>query len=306
MKNFSRLASELGFEYNIVEGFWQRWTPEELRDFVGYSRERHVGIWLWKHSRDLRDQASRAAFFKICRDAGAVGAKIDFFDHEAKAVIDRYDAILREAAASHVLVNFHGANKPAGQGRTWPNELTREAVFGLEYRRAETRARHEATVPFTRFLAGPADYTPVIFGDRKKDTTWAHQIATAAVFTSPLLVYGAHPATLLAHPAAEVIKSIPSVWDETIVLPVSEIGEVAAFARRSGQRWFLAVVGGPSARTIDVPLGFLADGRYDAALVRDNPESPDDVRVEQGVFTRSQSVRIELSAGGGFVARLSR
>ena len=92
-------------------------------------------------------------------------------------------------------------------------------------------SRHNTTVPFTRFLAGPGDYTPVHFGDRRRETSWAHQVATAAVMTSPLLVYAAHPRNILANPSVDMIKSIPSVWDETIVLPPSEIGEIAVFAR---------------------------------------------------------------------------
>src|SRR5260221_9464341 len=96
----------------------------------------------------------------------------------------------------------------------------------------DRRARHNTTLPFTRFLAGPADYTPVLFGERRRETSWAHQIATAVVFTSPLMIYGAHPKNILENPAVDIIKSIPSVWDETRVLSMSEIGELAAFARR--------------------------------------------------------------------------
>lgn len=103
---------------------------------------------------------------------------------------------------------------------------------------AVNRARHDATLPFTRFLAGHADYTPVHFGKRRADTTWAHQTATAAVFTAPLLTFAAHPRNILDNPCLPMIKSVPATWDETIVLPVSEIGEVAAFARRNGNTWF--------------------------------------------------------------------
>ena len=101
------------------------------------------------------------------------------------------------------MVNFHGANKPTGEPRTWPNELIREGVRGMESSRLRERARHNATLPFTRFLAGHADYTPVHFGDRRGDTTWAHQIATAVVFTEPLLTYGAHPKTILETPQSK-------------------------------------------------------------------------------------------------------
>src|SRR6185295_6364723 len=154
------------------------------------------------------------------------------------------------------MLNFHGANKPTGEPRTWPNEMLREAVRGMESSRLQERARHDVTLPFTRFLAGHADYTPVHFGTRRADTTWAHQIASAAIFTAPLLTYGAHPTNLLKNPAIEMIKSIPSIWDETVVLPPSEIGEVAVFARRRGDAWFLAVLNGPTARNIEVPLSF--------------------------------------------------
>ena len=163
---------------------------------------------------------SRAKLFsKRLHNFGVVGAKIDFFDHEHKELVDLYAVLLEEAARHRVMVNFHGANKPTGEARTWPNELIREGARGMESSRLKARALHDTTLPFTRYLAGHGDYTPVHFGARRGDTTWAHQIATAAVFDEPLLTYGAHPTNLLANPAVEMIKSIPPVWDETIVLP---------------------------------------------------------------------------------------
>jgi alpha-glucosidase len=203
------------------------------------------------------------------------------------------------------MVNFHGANKPTGLERTWPNEMVREAVRGMESSKLAARARHDTTLPFTRFLAGHADYTPVHFGARRGDTTWAHQIATAAVFTAPLLTYAAHPKAILENPAVEMIKSIPAVWDETIVLPVSEIGEVAAFARRNGDTWFLAVVNGPTAKQLKIPLSFLADGQYNAMLVRDDKEKTDTVVIENRKTSRSDSLDTELLSGGGFIARFT-
>ena len=305
VKEFSRLAGELGFEYQVVEGFWAKWSQSELKDLIDYSRSQGVGIWLWKHSRDLRDPVSRRKFFQLCRDAGAAGVKLDFYDHEAKEVVELYEASLKEAAEYKLLVNFHGANKPTGESRTFPNELTREAIRGMESRKT-LRAQHDATLPFTRMLAGHADYTPVLFGERRNDTTWAHQVASAAVFTSPLLTYGAHPRTLLQHPAVDVIKSIPSVWDETIALPISEIGEIAALARRRADRWFLAILNGPVAKTLDVPLSFLGSGKYNAVLVRDSASAADAVDIQNSVYSRGQSLRIDLQAGGGFIGRFSR
>jgi alpha-glucosidase len=306
IKEFSRLAGQLGFEYNIVEGFWQRWTEAQMRDVVDYSNQQNVKLWFWKHSRNLRTPQAREDFFAQLNRVGVVGAKIDFFDHEAKEIIDLYQALLRSAAEHKIMVEFHGANKPAGESRTWPNEMTREAIRGLEYRSTSVRSKHNTTLPFTRFLAGHADYTPLHFGDRRRETSWAHQIATAIVFTSPLMIYGAHPRNILENPAVELIKTIPSVWDETIVLPQSEIGELAAFARRDGENWFLGIMNGLTGRTIQVPLRFLATGKYRATLGRDRLDEPPAVEMEELPVTPRDTLTIKMRAGGGFVAKFKR
>jgi alpha-glucosidase len=303
IKEFSRLAVALGFEYNVVEPFWHKWSDADLRDVVTYSNKHGVGIFLWEHSRQLRDPKARAAFFDRCRELGVVGVKIDFFDHDHKEVVDRYPILLREAAEHRLMVDFHGSTKPTGEARTWPNELVRESVRGMEAGKLKARARHDATLPFTRYLAGHADYTPVHFGERRGDTTWAHQIATAVVFTSPLLLYAAHPQKLLDNPCAPMIKSIPTTWDETIVLPFAEIGTVAGFARRKGDVWFVAVVNGPEARTVKVPLSFLAAGDYEGLLVRDRKDDSAAVAIAQSVVHGGDAVAVTLSAGGGFVGR---
>ncbi len=303
MKEFSRLAGELGFEYNLVEGFWRQWEEKDLRDFIAYSREHNVGVWLWQHSREIHDPAACAAFFAHVQEVGAVGVKLDFFDHEAKEVMDLYRTALQGAAEHRLMVDFHGANKPTGESRTFPNELNREAVSGMERRSMPAWAQHDTTIPFTRMLAGHLDFTPMLFGERRRETSWAHQIATAALFTAPLLVYGAHPQAILDNPAVELIKSIPSVWDETRVLPFSEIGEIAAFARRHGRRWFLVIANGPTARSLEVPLSFLGGGSHAALLVRDREDDPAAVVVERSTVRRLDTLKVDLRAGGGFVAR---
>jgi len=304
IKSFSEMASQLGFEYQVVEGLWRRWTDDQLRDLISYSNQRRVGLLLWVHSRDIQNPDARRTLFKRLHELGIAGVKIDFLDHEAREVVDLYQAILRDAAEFQLLVDFHGANKPAGEARTWPNELTREGVYGLEHR-AQTWARHNTTIPFTRYLAGHGDYTPVVFGDRRRETSWPHQIATAAIFTSPLLVYGANPKSLLENPALDLIKALPSTWDETIVLPGSAIGEVAAFARHKGDEWFVAVLNGPEPRTLRVDLKFLAPGTYNGLLVRDDPDNAASERIERSTLTRQGSLVINLRAGGGFIGRLA-
>lgn len=303
VKGFSRMAGELGFEHQVVEGQWRRFSEEQLRELVAYSGERGVSIWVWIHSRDERDADERRRLFARLHGLGIAGVKVDFFDHEARETIDLYRAILRDAAEHRLLVDFHGANKPTGEPRSWPNEMTREGIRGLEYGKTPAWAEHNTTLPFTRFLAGHADYTPLVFGERRKDTTWAHQIATLVVFTSPVMIYGANPKSVLESPARELIASIPSVWDETRVLPPSAIGELAAFARRSGELWFVGVLNGPATRQLELELGFLGKGTYRATLLRDRGEDGAAVTLEERTVSRHDRVEIPLRAGGGFVAR---
>jgi alpha-glucosidase len=305
MKHFTDGAAALGFEHNILEGFWSRWPEGQLKELVEYSKQKGVGIWLWKHSKSLRNAGARDSFFKKCNELSIAGAKIDFFDSEAKEVIDLYEAILKESAKYHVMVDFHGANKPTGLSRTYPNELTVEAVKGMEASKIMDRATHETTIPFTRLLAGPAEYTVVHFGERRKNTTWTHQIASAAILSAPLLTYAENPDTLLMSPALEIIKAIPPTWDETIVLPPSEIGELAVFARRKGTTWFLAVMNGVAPKKIKIPLSFLK-GNYKVFIAKDDPAESASVLVEQKKMSAKDVIELNLAAGGGYIAKFSK
>ena len=135
----------------------------------------------------------------------------------------------------------------------------------------------------------------------------AHQIATMAVFASPLLTIAAHPESILQNPAADVIRSIPSVWDETIVLPDSRIGETVVYARRTGTTWFLAMMNGKDVKTaLRIPLSFLGDGRYKVTIVRDDVNNPDSLVVAETAAKRDDVQAAELAAGGGLVARFTR
>jgi alpha-glucosidase len=260
MKGFSRMGGQLGAKYHILEGFAYGWSDEQIREFVEYSNEQGLRTLFWRHSRDLRTPEAHEEFFGRLARLGVAGAKIDFIDTEAKEGVDQYEELLAAAARHQLVIDFHGANKPTGRLRTWPNDMLREAVRGMESSSLQERARHETILPFTRYLAGPCDYTTMIFTERRRDSTWAHQIACLATFHSPMLTIAAHPQSVLDNPAVDVIKSIPAVWDETIVLPESRIGELSIFARRKGDMWMLAVMCGSEGRTITLPLSFLGAG----------------------------------------------
>ena len=203
-----------------------------------------------------------------------------------------------------LLVDFHGANKPTGESRTWPNELTREAVKGMEASKLMDRATHQTTIPFTRYLAGHAEYTPVHFGDRRRNTTWAHQLASAAILWAPVQTYAANPDNLLSNPAVELIKTLPTVWDETIVLPPSEIGEMAVFAQRKGDTWFLSVMNGVQPKQVKIPLTFLSKKNYKTLQAHDIPENPAGIKMVESNAAPSGIIELQLGEGGGFYGAL--
>ncbi len=303
MKEFSRQAGELGFEYNILEGFWSKWPDDSIKALVDYSKNLGVGIIVWKHSNTLYDTKARLELFNRCQKLGIAGLKIDFFDHEAKEVIDLYETILKETAAFRLVCIFHGANKPTGLWRTWPNAVIYESVKGMEASKLLDRATHETTIPFTRMLAGPADYSVCHFGTRRQNTTWVHQAATAAIYSAPVITYASTPAHIIENPCAGMIKSIPSVWDETIVLSPSEIGDLAVYAQRKGTTWFLSVINGLQPKTIKIPLTFLGKGNYAAYILRDDPPDPASVKIASEIAKQVDILNIDLVSGGGFMSR---
>jgi alpha-glucosidase len=305
MKDFSHMGGQIGAKYHILEGFAYGWPDDQIREFVDHSKEHGVRTLFWRHSRDLRTPEDREEFFSRLARLGVAGAKIDFIDTEAKEGVDQYEELLAAAAKHQLVIDFHGANKPTGRLRTWPNDMLREAVRGMESRSLQQRARHEAILPFTRFLAGPCDYTTMIFTERRGDSSWAHQIACLATFHSPILTIAAHPQSVLDNPALDVIRNIPAVWDESVVLPDSRIGELSIFARRKGDMWMLAVLCGTEGRRLTVPLSFLGDGQYKASLVRDHRQNAAAVVLDEKDVDRDASLEIEMRDGGGFLGRFT-
>jgi alpha-glucosidase len=319
---FVNYAAQLGCEYVIVDAWWELGFPaggldqfQRLAQLVAYAHQdgRHVDIWVWKNWHELLQPEARAAFLQQVKAAGAVGVKIDNVyatDSESFATVQQYERILRDAAGLQLMVNFHGANKATGLSRTYPNEITREGFMGMEIdgllwaQGQFVTPHHNAALPFVRMLAGPGDYTPVTFDPRKMgDTTVAQQLALAGLFTSPLLTYADHPAVLQWYPEVQdLLRTMPTTWDETLVLPFSEIGRVAALARRKGTRWYVFAINGDAQAALTVQsvvLAFLGPGAYDAVLVGDQTKNTFR-RLTRRVTSQDQ-VDIAMLPGGGFV-----
>jgi alpha-glucosidase len=308
-------AARLGFEYSLVDEGWESWNDpfERVRELCAHGHQNGIGVFVWKNYRDLCDPAEDWAvmrrFMARVKGSGAAGVKVDFLNAESLDRIRFEEAAMRIAAENRLLVNFHGCRKPGGESRTYPNELTREAVRGLELNRMKEgpiTPTHNAALPFTRFVVGPADYTPVGFS-RPGPTTSAHQLATLVLFTSPMQVIAENPDLLLndtaLQPALDVLMAVPSVWDETRVLEPSRIGELAIMARRSSTTWFLAAVNGrsESAELDAVDLSFLRRKTYRAVCLSAIHRTLFE-RREMNEVNRETVLPLKLESGDGFVA----
>ena len=242
------------------------------------------------------------------QQVGLAGLKIDYIDKEGIDQIRFYEQALKDALATHLMIDFHGADKPTGYNRRFPNEITREGIYGQEWRTYTPQGpANNAIIPFTRFLAGPGDYTPGVFtSSLAYGTSRTQQLALPVIYNSPLLCWADDPAAYLASPAANIIRSIPTTWDETRVLAPSRIGELVAFARRKGNDWFIAVINAGEEKQLVLPLRFLANTPYyQAEILQDDLTSPDSLLHNISAYTAADTLSIRLRPKGGFVARLT-
>ena len=310
-RKFVDFADSLGYECTLIDAGWEDWDQKwkTVEDIVDYAAEKRVDVWVWKNWNEIKDAETRREFFENVKDIGVVGVKIDYMDSESQDVVNFYTAARKDAAREELMVNFHGAFKPTGTWRTFPNEMTREGIRGLEYNKFNglLPPDYNATLPFTRLLAQPGDYTPVTVNpDKLGDTTVTHQLATAVQFTSPALHIAEYPSRLLEKKKAlDVIKAVPATWDETVVLDCSEIGKLSAIARRRGDTWFLAILNGDAdeGRTLeDLDLSFLGNGDWYTCVAIHDASKTEFGREEKDVVEASDSMDVEMLPGGGFVA----
>ncbi len=318
-------ASELGLESIVLDDGWEHWPDKwkDVGDLAEYGKKRHVDIWLWRPSsprfgnkRDigLESPEERSAFMTKCNELGVKGLKIDFFHTENAYTVQLMEDILTDAAKHKLMVIFHGVNKPTGDYFTYPNLLAKEAVRGLECVGGENNwapgppwPYHNTILPFTRWLAGGADYTPLNF--RKSyppSVTFAHQFATIYVLTSRMLILAADMEDMLQSPGRSFIENVSAVWDETVVLPESCIGELAAIAHRKGDTWYVGVLNGEKPRQQKFNLDFLTDGIYDLEILADHPNDRKNIQIRRSSFRSGDTLTENLHSGGGLVIRITK
>ncbi|MGN6419746.1 MAG: glycoside hydrolase family 97 catalytic domain-containing protein, partial [Pseudobacter sp.] len=312
---FIDAAARLNFQYTMIDEGWETKWPQkwqQLEELCVYGAKKKVGVWVWKHSRDILDPLQRDLFLDSVRDAGAVGIKTDFMNSEEKSFIDFEIGLLQACAKRKLLVNFHGCHAPTGESTTYPNELTREGIRGMELNimNEPIPAWHNAALPFTRFLCGHGDYTPAFFSN-KANTTYTHQLALLYVFNSPFQCIAENPVALLNNPVYKpilpLLKTLPVTWDQTIVLRGSEIGKLAAFARRKGTDWYVAVINGTdSAVKYKLHPAFIQSrpaGKV--TVISDAPDGSGFIKSKQSLKP-STLEEFTIPANGGLVIQIKK
>ena len=334
IKSYIQLAADLGWPYELIDWQWYgkpaepdsdilRVTPTlDLDEVRRFAAERHVRLWVSLHWTDVERNDAYLQAFALYEKWGLAGVKIDFMDRDDQEMVNWYWKITRAAAAHHLMVNFHGAFKPTGLNRTWPNQITREGVLGNEYNKWSTRvtAEHKVTLPFTRYLAGPGDFTPGGFLNRSaarfqtkvKPTqvqgTRAAQLALFVAYDSPICCVCEHPDNLRGQPGVDFLKVVPTVWDETRVLS-GAVAEHLVLTRRSGGDWYLGALTNGNARQIPVRLDFLGAGRWKLRWWHDAPDSGDEAEhlaIEERTVMAKDTLDLRMAPAGGAVARFTR
>ncbi|HEU4507553.1 MAG TPA: glycoside hydrolase family 97 protein [Pyrinomonadaceae bacterium] len=328
-KYYIDFASQYGIEYVILDEGWYKLgnllsvVPEiDIEELVAYGKKKNVGIILWMVWKTLDDQFDAA--FNQAEKWGVKGLKIDFMQRDDQPVMNFYHKVCREAARRRMLVDFHGAIRPATMTRTWPNLVNVEGVRGLEQNKWSKHANpeHNVTLPFTRMLMGPLDYTPGAMVNAGREGNFApvferpmsmgtrvHQLAMYVVYEAPLQMLADSPSHYLREPEVmEFLKPVPTVWDETRVL-AAELGEYVSIARRKGNEWYIGAMTDWTSRTLEIDFSFLPAGRFQMVAYEDGPNAEKmghDYKVVKTNIDRTRKLTIKLASGGGWAARIYR
>jgi alpha-glucosidase len=342
IKQYIQLAADMGWPYQLVDWGWygESNKPEaditkvveslDMEEVRRFAQEKGVRLWLWLHWSDANRHDAYKAAFLLYREWGIAGVKIDFMDRDDQEMVQWYERITRAAAEHQLMVNFHGAYKPSGFERTFPNQLTREGILGNEYNKWNSRVspQHKVTLPFTRLLVGPGDFTPGGFLNRQpaafaaqKPTlvqgTRAAELALFVIYDSPLGCVCDHPrhyrdqlaiGEFQWQPGADFLKIVPTVWDDTRVLD-GVVGQHIVMARKSGDDWFLAALTNADSRELSIKLDFLGAGTWKLRLWKDGANASDDAEhlaTEERTFQSGETLSLRLAPAGGCVARLQK
>lgn len=324
-KYYIDFASKYGIEYVILDEGWAvnkkadlfQVVPEiDLPELVAYGKERNVGLVLWAGYAAIDNDMERVC--KHYSEMGIKGFKVDFMDRDDQKVVDFYYRMADMAAKYHLFVDFHGAYKPTGLSRTYPNVLNYEGVYGLEQAKWDNESdlvTNEVTIPFIRMVAGPLDYTQgamknanqynfkAVYTEPMSQGTRTRQLAEYIIFESPFGMLCDSPSNYLKEDeCTQFIASVPTTWDETVVLD-GKVGEYLVTARRKGDRWYIGAINNWNELDLVLDISELDGGAQQAHVFRDgaNANRVAQDYVSEDIEIYANKLMIHLAKGGGAV-----
>lgn len=327
-KFYIDFAKRFGFERIMMDAGWSDYKdlfkihPDiNMEEISRYAREKGIKLSMWTLALTLEKQLEPA--LEQFNRWGVDFIMTDFMDRDDQSMVGFYHNIAKACARHKIMVMFHGAFKPAGFNRTYPHAVTREGVLGSEYNIWSEKATpdHNLLLPFIRMVSGPMDYEPGILDNATKETfrpignkvmapgTRAHQLAMFVVYESPIQIFSGNPSAGLLEPAfMELLGSIPTTWDETIILD-AKLGEYIITARRKGNDWLIAGMTNWTARDLTLDLGFIDFREYDITVCLDGVNADryaSDHILKQYRDYKPEKLTLHLAPGGGFVFRIRK
>ena len=326
-KYYIDFASRNHIPYIIMDEGWyklgnmtERVPGVDVKAIADYGKQKNVGVILWCVWRTLDNQMKEA--MDLFDQWGVKGIKVDFMDRDDQAVVNFYWKCAEAAAAHHLLVDYHGAHKPAGIQRTYPNVVNFEGVPGLEQDKwtdSLTTPWMAVTLPYIRMFAGPMDYTPgAMRNAQQKDFapindnpmslgTRCQQLAMYVIFDAPLQMLADNPTIYEKEKESlDFITKVPTTWDETIPLD-GKVGDYVALARRKGNEYFAAAMNNWKPRDITLDFSFLPEGTFHISIFEDginaDRNGTDYKKIEKTV-SKNDQIKIHLAPGGGWAARI--
>ena len=325
-KYYIDFASQFGIEYVILDEGWAvnkqadlfQVVPEiDIKELVDYGAERNVGIVLWAGHAAIDKDMERVC--KFYSEMGVKGFKVDFMDRDDQKVVDFYYRMAETAARYHLFIDFHGAYKPTGLNRTYPNVLNHEGVYGLEQAKWDNQSDlvvNEVTIPFIRMVAGPLDYTQgamknanknnfaAIYTEPMSQGTRCRQLAEYVIFESPFNMLCDSPSNYMKEEeCTQFIANVPTTWDETVVLD-GKVGEYLVIARRKDFHWYVGAITNWEERDLYLDLSVLPNfGAKSGHIFRDGPNANRVAKdyVSEQAQVWGNTVKVHLAKGGGAV-----
>lgn len=325
-KYYIDFAAKYGIPYIILDEGWYKLgnalevVPEvNIPELTAYGKQKNVGVILWLVWKTLDDQLIPA--LDQYEKWGIKGIKVDFMQRNDQLLVNYYYKVSRETAKRKMLVDFHGAQKPASMTRTWPNLISTEGVRGMEWSKwsADSEPKHNVTLPFTRMFLGPMDYTPgamrnatkltfaPIFGQPMALGTRCQQLAMYVVYESPLQMLSDGPSNYLREPEImDFLAPVPTEWDETKVLD-ARIADYVVVARRNGHDWYVGAMTDWTPRDLEIDLSFLPEGSFTMEAYQDGVNADryaSDYKKTTTKVDRTTKLKLQLASGGGWAARI--